>query len=32
MGVVTGGQAFRRLDVRVVGRAAHAGMTPMPYR
>ncbi|SDH24219.1 N-carbamoyl-L-amino-acid hydrolase [Paraburkholderia steynii] len=32
VGVVTGGQAIRWLDVRVTGRAAHAGTTPMQYR
>ncbi|CDY79726.1 Beta-ureidopropionase [Caballeronia glathei] len=32
IGVVTGGQAIRWLDVAVTGVAAHAGTTPMPYR
>ncbi|MDR5750006.1 MULTISPECIES: Zn-dependent hydrolase [unclassified Caballeronia] len=32
IGVVTGGQAIRWLDVSVTGVAAHAGTTPMPYR
>src|SRR5258708_1774403 len=32
IGVVTGGQAIRWLDVRVRGQAAHAGTTPMQYR
>lgn len=32
IGVVTGGQAVRWLDVTVRGVAAHAGTTPMPYR
>ncbi|AOK18787.1 Zn-dependent hydrolase [Burkholderia cepacia] len=32
IGVVTGGQAIRWLDVRVTGQAAHAGTTPMQYR
>ncbi|HZZ04383.1 Zn-dependent hydrolase [Paraburkholderia sp.] len=32
IGVVTGGQAIRWLDVEVIGVAAHAGTTPMPYR
>ena len=32
IGVVTGGQAIRWLDVNVTGVAAHAGTTPMPYR
>ncbi|WP_321799072.1 Zn-dependent hydrolase [Caballeronia sp. J97] len=32
IGVVTGGQAIRWLDVTVTGIAAHAGTTPMPYR
>ncbi|WP_087660515.1 Zn-dependent hydrolase [Caballeronia terrestris] len=32
IGVVTGGQAIRWLDVRVCGQAAHAGTTPMPFR
>ncbi|MCY1395863.1 N-carbamoyl-L-amino-acid hydrolase [compost metagenome] len=32
VGVVTGGQAIRWLDVRVGGQAAHAGTTPMPLR
>ncbi|MBO3277796.1 Zn-dependent hydrolase [Pseudomonas schmalbachii] len=32
VGVVTGGQAIRWLDVRVTGQAAHAGTTPMPLR
>ncbi|MDE1179021.1 Zn-dependent hydrolase [Paraburkholderia sp.] len=32
IGVVTGGQAIRWLDVRVRGQAAHAGTTPMKYR
>ena len=32
IGVVTGGQAIRWLDVRVTGRAGHAGTTPMPAR
>ncbi|MGQ7938069.1 Zn-dependent hydrolase [Paraburkholderia sp. D1E] len=32
IGVVTGGQAIRWLDVDVTGVAAHAGTTPMPYR
>ncbi|MFM0211237.1 Zn-dependent hydrolase [Paraburkholderia sediminicola] len=32
VGVVTGGQAIRWLDVDVTGVAAHAGTTPMPYR
>lgn len=32
IGVVTGGQAIRWLDVTVTGMAAHAGTTPMPYR
>lgn len=32
VGVVTGGQAIRWLDVTVTGVAAHAGTTPMPYR
>lgn len=32
IGVVTGGQAIRWLDVRVQGQAAHAGTTPMQYR
>ena len=32
IGVVTGGQAIRWLDVRVEGVAAHAGTTPMPLR
>jgi len=32
IGVVTGGQAIRWLDVRVEGTAAHAGTTPMALR
>ncbi len=32
IGVVTGGQAIRWLDVRIEGMAAHAGTTPMPLR
>ncbi|MGT2433894.1 M20/M25/M40 family metallo-hydrolase [Cupriavidus basilensis] len=32
IGVVTGGQAIRWLDVRVQGQAAHAGTTPMRFR
>lgn len=32
IGVVTGGQAIRWLDVQVTGRAGHAGTTPMPTR
>ncbi|WJF91687.1 Zn-dependent hydrolase [Paraburkholderia bonniea] len=32
IGIVTGGQAIRWLDVAVSGMAAHAGTTPMPYR
>ncbi|HDR8938694.1 Zn-dependent hydrolase [Burkholderia vietnamiensis] len=32
IGIVTGGQAIRWLDVRVTGLAAHAGTTPMAYR
>jgi N-carbamoyl-L-amino-acid hydrolase len=32
IGVVTGGQAIRWLDVRVKGQAAHAGTTPMRFR
>ena len=32
IGVVTGGQAIRWLDVDVTGVAAHAGTTPMLYR
>ena len=32
IGVVTGGQAIRWLDVRVDGTAAHAGTTPMKLR
>lgn len=32
IGVVTGGQAVRWLDVEVIGVAAHAGTTPMAYR
>ena len=32
IGVVTGGQAIRWLDVRVEGQAAHAGTTPMRFR
>ncbi|MGF6772198.1 N-carbamoyl-L-amino-acid hydrolase [Paraburkholderia sp. GAS199] len=32
VGVVTGGQAIRWLDIEVTGVAAHAGTTPMPYR
>ncbi|WP_369300676.1 Zn-dependent hydrolase [Pseudomonas sp. N2-5-1-1] len=32
IGVVTGGQSIRWLDVRVEGVAAHAGTTPMPLR
>ncbi|OWP49509.1 Zn-dependent hydrolase [Pseudomonas nitroreducens] len=32
VGVVTGGQAIRWLDVNLGGRAAHAGTTPMPLR
>ncbi len=32
IGVVTGGQAIRWLDVRVDGMAAHAGTTPMALR
>jgi len=32
IGVVSGGQAIRWLDVRVEGLAAHAGTTPMPLR
>jgi len=32
IGVVTGGQAIRWLDVNVTGRSAHAGTTPMAYR
>lgn len=32
IGVVSGGQAIRWLDVRVEGMAAHAGTTPMPLR
>ena len=32
IGVVTGGQAIRWLDVRVEGMAAHAGTTPMALR
>ncbi|AQH01649.1 Zn-dependent hydrolase [Burkholderia sp. KK1] len=32
IGIVTGGQAIRWLDVKVSGLAAHAGTTPMAYR
>ncbi|MBN7129768.1 Zn-dependent hydrolase [Burkholderia multivorans] len=32
IGVVTGGQAIRWLDVRIKGQAAHAGTTPMRFR
>lgn len=32
IGIVTGGQSIRWLDVQVTGTAAHAGTTPMPYR
>ncbi|SFH66610.1 N-carbamoyl-L-amino-acid hydrolase [Collimonas sp. OK307] len=32
IGVVTGGQAIRWLDVTLTGVAAHAGTTPMRYR
>ncbi|AKA23481.1 Zn-dependent hydrolase [Pseudomonas chlororaphis] len=32
IGVVSGGQAIRWLDVQVEGQAAHAGTTPMPLR
>ncbi|MCO7579702.1 Zn-dependent hydrolase [Pseudomonas sp. TNT2022 ID1048] len=32
IGVVSGGQAIRWLDVQVEGMAAHAGTTPMPLR
>ncbi|WP_176058385.1 Zn-dependent hydrolase [Paraburkholderia sp. BCC1876] len=32
IGVVTGGQSIRWLDIDVSGVAAHAGTTPMPYR
>jgi N-carbamoyl-L-amino-acid hydrolase len=32
IGVVTGGQAIRWLDVTVTGQSAHAGTTPMRYR
>nr|WKF55775.1 N-carbamoyl-L-amino-acid hydrolase [Paraburkholderia busanensis] len=32
IGVVTGGQSIRWLDIEVTGVAAHAGTTPMPYR
>jgi N-carbamoyl-L-amino-acid hydrolase len=32
IGIVTGGQAIRWLDVRVLGQAAHAGTTPMAFR
>ncbi|MES1926596.1 Zn-dependent hydrolase [Salinisphaera sp. T31B1] len=32
VGVVTGGQAIRWLDVRLSGQAAHAGTTPMAVR
>lgn len=32
IGVVTGGQSIRWLDVEVTGVAAHAGTTLMPYR
>lgn len=32
IGVVTGGQAIRWLDVRVTGKAGHAGTTPMAVR
>ncbi|MES1928360.1 allantoate amidohydrolase [Salinisphaera dokdonensis CL-ES53] len=32
IGVVTGGQAIRWLDIRVTGKAGHAGTTPMPVR
>ena len=32
IGVVTGGQAIRWLDVRLTGKAGHAGTTPMPVR
>jgi beta-ureidopropionase / N-carbamoyl-L-amino-acid hydrolase len=32
IGIVTGGQSIRWLDVEVTGTAAHAGTTPMPYR
>lgn len=32
IGVVSGGQAIRWLDVTVEGMAAHAGTTPMPLR
>ena len=32
IGIVTGGQAIRWLDVRVHGQAAHAGTKPMPFR
>ena len=32
VGVVTGGQAIRWLDVQISGSAAHAGTTPMPAR
>ncbi|MBS61774.1 Zn-dependent hydrolase [Salinisphaera sp. C84B14] len=32
IGVVTGGQAIRWLDVHLTGKAGHAGTTPMPVR
>ncbi|WP_348766925.1 Zn-dependent hydrolase [uncultured Salinisphaera sp.] len=32
IGVVTGGQAIRWLDVTITGKAGHAGTTPMPVR
>ena len=32
IGVVSGGQAIRWLDVQIEGMAAHAGTTPMPLR
>lgn len=32
IGVVTGGQAIRWLDIRVTGKAGHAGTTPMSVR
>ncbi|UMZ10094.1 Zn-dependent hydrolase [Pseudomonas sp. MPFS] len=32
IGVVSGGQAIRWLDIQVEGMAAHAGTTPMPLR
>jgi N-carbamoyl-L-amino-acid hydrolase len=32
IGVVTGGQGIRWLDVRITGKESHAGSTPMPRR